>query len=77
MNSRSEEAAIGCLAWWIRRKWAMTALRENARLKLDRLTQVGRGADSATQRRYRNDTECAQRRQLLHAQRMFDLRLRR
>ena len=43
--------AIGTLAWLLRRRWGLTALRENARLKLDRLQYVGRGAAAAIQRR--------------------------
>ena len=35
----------------LRRRWGMTALRSNARLLLERLAFVGRGAASATQRR--------------------------
>jgi len=43
--------AIGTLAWLLRRRWGLTALRENARLKLERLQYVGRGAAAASQRR--------------------------
>ena len=43
--------AVGVMAWLLRRRWGLTALRENARLKLDRLEFVGRGAVAATQRR--------------------------
>ena len=43
--------AVGILAWLLRRRWGMTVLRENARLKLDRLEFVGRGATFAAQRR--------------------------
>ena len=35
----------------LRRRWAMTALRENARLKLERLQFVGRGVVAAAHRR--------------------------
>ena len=35
----------------LRRRWALTALRENARLTLERLEFVGRGAAAAAQRR--------------------------
>ena len=35
----------------LRRRWAMTALCENARLKLERLEYVGRGAPAAIARR--------------------------
>ena len=43
--------ATGVLAWLLRRRWGLTALRENARLKLDRLEYVGRGAPAAAYRR--------------------------
>ncbi len=43
--------ATGVLAWLLRRRWGLTALRENARLKLDRLEFVGRGATAAARRR--------------------------
>ena len=51
MGCPDEASAIGCMAWLLRRRWAMTALRENARLKLDRLEFVGRGAVAAAHRR--------------------------
>ena len=35
----------------LRRRWGMAALRENARLKLERLEYVGRGAHAAAERR--------------------------
>ena len=43
--------AAGVLAWIFIRRWGLTALRENARLKLDRLEFVGRGAAAAALRR--------------------------
>ena len=43
--------ARGSLAWLLRRRWALTALRENARLKIARLEYAGRGAAAAAQRR--------------------------
>ena len=43
--------AVGVVAWLLRRRWGLTALRENARLKLDRLTHVGHGAVAASRRR--------------------------
>ena len=43
--------AHGTLAWLLRRRWAMTAVRENARLKLERLEYVGAGAAAAADRR--------------------------
>ena len=39
------------LAWLLRGRWGLTAIRENARLKLERLQYVGRGAAAASQRR--------------------------
>ena len=51
MGSTDEAAACGALAWLLRRRWGMTALRECARLKLDRLELVGRGAAAAASRR--------------------------
>ena len=43
--------ATGIMAWLLRRRWGLTMLRKNARLKLDRLEYVGRGAVTATMRR--------------------------
>ena len=43
-------AACGTLAWNLQRRWGMTVLRENARLKLERLAFVGRGAEAAAHR---------------------------
>ena len=51
MRSRSPREAVGALAWLLRRRWGLTALRENARLKLERLEFVGRGAALAADRR--------------------------
>ena len=51
MRTDSPAAAKGALAWLLRRRWGMCALRENARLLLARLTYVGRGAAAAVQRR--------------------------
>ena len=51
MRARSSDEARGTLAWMLRRRWALTALRENARLTLERLEFVGRGAAAAAQRR--------------------------
>jgi len=50
MQARSPHEAKGALAWLLRRRWAITALRENARLKLERLEFVGPGAASAAAR---------------------------
>ena len=54
MQCQDELAALGSLAWLLRRRWGMTALRENARLKIDRLGFVGRGTAAAAYRRHRN-----------------------
>ena len=41
MKATNHEVAKGAIAWLLRRRWGMTALRENARLTLDRLQFVG------------------------------------
>ena len=51
MRCREPSTATGVLAWMLRRRWGLTALRENARLKLDRLEYVGRGGTVAARRR--------------------------
>ena len=51
MRARNSEEAKGVLAWLLRRRWGITALRENARLKLERLEFVGHGATAASARR--------------------------
>ena len=51
MGCRDETGARGILAWYLRRRWALTAMREHARLKLGRLQFVGRGAGRAALRR--------------------------
>ena len=51
MRCRDRDAARGALAWMLRRRWGLTAVREAARLKLDRLEHVGRGAGAAARRR--------------------------
>ena len=61
MHARCPEEAKGALAWLLRRRWAMVALRENARLKLDRLEFVGVGAVAASQRREAAATAAAAR----------------
>ena len=61
MGCTNETAARGSLAWLLRRRWAMTALRENARLKLERLEYVGRGAVAAAERRAVAGSRCAAR----------------
>jgi hypothetical protein len=51
MGARESNDALGSLAWLLRRRWGMTAWRANARLLLDRLEYVGRGAVRASTRR--------------------------
>ena len=51
MGCHEPSTATGVLAWMLRRRWGLTALREHARLKLDRLDYVGRGATEAARRR--------------------------
>ena len=51
MRCEDPVAATGVFAWLLRRRWGLTMLRENARLKLDRLEFVGRGALAASRRR--------------------------
>ena len=51
MGAASPSEAHGALAWLIKRRWAMTAAREAARLTLARLEFVGRGAAAALRRR--------------------------
>ena len=53
--------AQGAIAWLLRRRWGLTALRENARLKLSRMEYVGRGAHAASVRRERADEAQAAR----------------
>ena len=43
--------ARGILAWMLRVRWGMTAVREAARLKLERFEFVGNGAAAASDRR--------------------------
>ena len=51
MRCEEPSRAIGAIAWLLRRRWGLTALREAARLKLDRLEWAGAGAVAAGQRR--------------------------
>ena len=46
-----EDTARGALAWLLKRRWALTAAREAARLTLSRLDLVGTGASAASGRR--------------------------
>ena len=55
LDCQDENAAKGILAWMLRRRWGLTALRECARLKLERLAFVGRGAGAAAERRLRSE----------------------
>ena len=41
MKARQPDEAQGALAWLLRRRWGLTALRENARLTLERLQYIG------------------------------------
>ena len=52
MKARKEEEAIGALVWLLRRRWGMTAVRENARLTLDRLQYVGSNPRSKGEREF-------------------------
>ncbi len=47
MGSTNALEARGVLAWLLRRRWAMVALRENACLKLERMEYVCAGAGQA------------------------------
>ena len=76
MGSPDEAAATGCLAWLLRRRLGLAALRENARLKLDRLAFVGRGAAHAADRRQRSELAHAVRSRLFTAQQWFTRRRR-
>ena len=51
MRAREAHDANGTLAWLLRRRWGMTFWRSAARLLLDRLAYVGRGATQAGGRR--------------------------
>ena len=51
MGAATPAEAHGALGWLLRRRWSMTAVRENARLLLARLEFVGRGAGAAAARR--------------------------
>ena len=52
MGARDATLAQGVLAWLLRRRWGMAALRENARLKVERLEYVSMGAADAMARRH-------------------------
>ena len=59
MRARVPDEAQGVLAWMLRRRWGLTAVREQARLKLERLEFVGRGAAAAADRRVLARTSAA------------------
>ena len=69
-----QDSAVGCLAWLLRRRWGMCALRESARLKLERLAFVGRGADAADERRQAGLAAHASRERLYMARATFERR---
>ena len=70
MNCRDEAKAVGAFAWSVRRRWPMSALRENARLKIDRLAFVGPGAAAAACRRRQGEADHTSRARVFEA---FDL----
>eukprot|EP00973_Karenia_brevis_P043586 6039720-Karenia_brevis.AAC.1 len=51
MQSRDPGEAYGALFSMLQRGWGLAAWRATARLLLDRLEHVGRGADPARRRR--------------------------
>ena len=61
MRARNEDEAKSALVWLLRRRWAMTAVRENVRLLLARLQYVGRGTGDALLRRSRASEDTAAR----------------
>ena len=62
IGAESPSDACGGLAWLVKRRLAMTAVRGNARLMLARLEHVGRGAVAAASRRADANSEAAQAR---------------
>ena len=62
MTATSEETARGALAWLLRRRWGLAAVRENARLLLGRLGHAGRGVEAAEARRAAADGPAARAR---------------
>ena len=51
MRARDPDEARGALAWMLKRRWGISAVRAHARLTLARLEHVGRGAGQAVVRR--------------------------
>lgn len=51
MRAAAPNEAQNTLAWLVRRRWAITALRENARPKLQRVEYVVGGAAAVADRR--------------------------
>ena len=76
MGCIGEEQAVGCLAWLLRRRWGLTAVRECARLKLERLAFVGRGAAAASRRRQAGIHAYSERERLYRARASFERRRR-
>ena len=62
MLANEPEEARGALAWLIKRRWGVTAVRAAARLTLGRLELVGRGAGAAVSRRREADGRAARAR---------------
>jgi hypothetical protein len=51
LQAATPQGAKATLIWLLQRRWGMAALRANARLLLERLGHVGRGATAAASRR--------------------------
>ena len=66
MRAREPADAVGSIAWMLRRRWGMTAWRSAARLLLERIEYVGRGAMQATSRRAAAVERAAHERRTLH-----------
>ena len=61
MRAQSPEEVRGALAWLLRRRWGFTALRESARLLLDRVHLLHPGVSAGTARRDLRSVEVAAR----------------
>ena len=59
MRAQQEGDAKAAICWLLRRRWGVAAVREHARLLLDRLAYVGRGAPAAAGRRQVAEEEAA------------------